>query len=257
MEDDDIQLWLGDCLRLMKKIPDKSIDFILADLPYKKGMGKWDSIIDLELMWKEYNRIIKDYHCIALFGQNPFSASLILSNPSMYKYNWIWDKGKPGNIFTAKLCPLITHEDVLIFSNGTIANGSKKNMVYYPQMVLLDKPQKYKMYGEGSSFQRDSHKQIEYHKTHNYPKSVYQSYNGKNQGKKLHPTQKPVSLLEYLILTYTLPNQIILDNTMGVGSTGVAAKQLNRRFIGIEKEQKYYDLAVNRIINETVWGSSL
>jgi site-specific DNA-methyltransferase (adenine-specific) len=215
--DKDIQflLWHGDCLEWMKRIPDKSVDFILADLPYKKGMGKWDSIIDLDPMWKEYARIIKDYHAIALFGQNPFSASLILSNPTMYKYNWIWDKGKSGNIFTAKLSPLITHEDILIFSNGTIANGSKKNMVYYPQMIKLDKPEKYRMYESGKSFQRDSHKQIVYQKTHNYPKSVYPLYNGKNQGKKLHPTQKPVALLEYLIRTYTLENETVLDNTMG------------------------------------------
>lgn len=243
----NIELWHGDCLELMKNIPDKSVDMIFADLPYKKSMGKWDSVIDLSLLWNQYERIIKDFHAILLFGQNPFSAKLILSNEEWYKYNWIWDKGKPGNIFTAKLNPLIVHEDILVFSNGTIANGSSKNMKYYPQMIKLNKPEKYRMYKSGKSFKRDSHKQITYEKTHSYPKTVQYFYNGKNQGKKFHPTQKPIELLEYLVKTYTIEGEVVLDNTMGSGSTGVACKNLNRRFIGIEKEQKYFDIAVQRI----------
>ena len=224
----DIELWFGDCLDLMNDIPDNSVDLVLADLPYKKYMGRWDSIIDLNKLWEQYKRIIKNYHAILLFGQNPFSAQLIMSNPEWYKYNWIWDKGKSGNIFTAKLNPLIVHEDILVFSNGTIANGSKKNMVYYPQMVKLDKPEKYRMYKSGKSFTRDSHKQITYEKTHNYPKTIQHVYNGKNQGKKFHPTQKPVELLEYFLKTYSLEREVILDNTMGSGSTGVACKNLGR-----------------------------
>lgn len=243
----NIELWQGDCLELMKDIPDKSIDLILADLPYKKGMGKWDYLINLELLWKEYIRIIKDRKAIVLFSQNPFSAKLILSNPSWYKYGWIWDKGKSGNIFTAKLYPLITHEDILIFSNGNIANGSNKNMTYYPQMVELDRPQKYSMKPNNQkSFMRKSHKSIKFEKTHNYPKSIQYFYNNNSKG-KLHPTQKPVELLEYLIKTYTKKNQLVLDNVMGSGSTGVACINTERRFIGIEKDEKYFKIAKKRI----------
>ena len=245
----DIELWHGDCLDLMKDIPDKSIDMILADLPYKKSMGSWDYLIDLEKLWIEYKRIIKEKGAIVLFSQNPFSAKLIISNLEWYKYNWIWDKGKPGNIFTAKLAPLITHEDILVFSDGNIANGSKKNMIYYPQMEELEKPQKYYMKTNNEkSFKRDSHKSIQYEKTHNYPKTIRYCYNNNIKG-KLHPTQKPIELLEYLIKTYSIENEIVLDNVMGSGSTGVACKNLNRRFIGIEKDKKYFDIAVNRINN--------
>ena len=115
----DIELWFGDCLEFMNYIPDNSIDMILADLPFKKSMGKWDIQIDMEKLWVQYKRVIKNKRAIALFGQNPFSAILITSNLPMFKYNWIWNKGKSGNIFSAKLYPLITHEDILIFSDGT------------------------------------------------------------------------------------------------------------------------------------------
>ena len=245
----DIELWYGDCLDLMKDIADKSVDMIFADLPYEKSMGKWDYLIDLDKLWVEYIRIIKDRRAIVLFSQNPFSAKLIMSNPLWYKYNWIWDKGKPGNIFTAKLAPLITHEDVLVFSNGNIANGSKKNMIYYPQMEELEKPQKYSMnINNEKSFKRNSHKKIQYERTHRYPKTIHSCFNGNAKG-KLHPTQKPTELLEYLIKTYTQESELILDNVMGSGSTGVACKNLNRKFIGIEKDKKYFDIAVDRINN--------
>lgn len=242
----DIELWIGDCLELMKNIPDKSIDMIFADLPYKKGMGKWDYLIDLDILWFQYERIIKDKKAILLFGQNPFSAKLILSKIEWYKYNWVWDKGKGGNIFTAKLLPLISHEDILVFSNGNIANGSKKNMVYYPQMTPLEKEISYSMGNSKNAFERRSHKKIKYKKTSNYPKSIQYFYKN-NAVENSHPTQKPVALLEYMIKTYTVEGDVVLDNTMGSGSTGVAAKNLSRRFIGIEKDQKYFDIAVKRI----------
>lgn len=245
----NVELWHGDCLELMNDIPDKSIDFIFADLPFEKAMGKWDYLIDLNKLWEQYKRIIKDKHAIALFSQNPFSAKLIMSNLEWYKYNWVWSKGKPGNIFTAKLSPLITHEEILIFSNGTIANGSKRNMIYYPQMELLDKPNKYKMSSSGKSFERDSHRSIEYVRTHKYPKSVIEIFNGNSQGKKLHPTQKPISLLEYMIKTYTKENDLVLDNTMGSGSCGEACKNLNRGFIGIEKDEKFFNIAAKRLMD--------
>ena len=242
----DIELWFGDCLIEMQKIPDKSIDMIFADLPYKKGMGKWDSLIDLELLWKQYMRVIKDRRAILLFAQKPFSAKLLLSNEDWYKYDWIWDKGKAGNIFSAKLYPLITHEEILVFSNGTIANGSKRQMIYYPQMEKLDSPQKYKISKKKTPFSRKAHKQITYTRTHKYPKSIFSMFNTNLRG-KLHPTQKPVPLLEYFIKTYTLEGEIVLDNTMGSGSTGIAARNLNRRFIGIENNKKYFNIAVQRV----------
>lgn len=243
----NITLWHGDCLNLMKDIPDNSVDLILADLPYKKGMGKWDSTINLEELWVHYKRIIKHKRAILLFGQNPFSAKLIISNMGWYKYNWIWDKGKPGNIFTAKLTPLIVHEDILVFSNGTIANGSNRNMVYFPQMEKLESPQDYSMSSSGKSFQRDSHKKIKYTRTHKYPKSVKYLFNKNVKGGKVHPTQKPVELLEYFIRTYSKEQDVVLDNVMGSGSTGVACINTGRRFIGIEKDDKYFHIAKDRI----------
>lgn len=247
----DIELLEGDCLDLMKQIPDSSIDMILADLPFKKSMGKWDILINLELLWEQYKRIIKTRKAIVLFGQNPFSAILILSNLSWYKYNWIWNKDKPGNIFSAKLYPLITHEDILVFSDGNIANGSKTNMVYFPQMEEMKKPENYHMTNTKTPFTRESHKQINYKRTHKYPKSIIRVYNNNHKG-KFHPTQKPVELLEYLIKTYTDEGDLVLDNTMGSGSTGVAAKNLNRRFIGIEKDEKYFEIAKKRILENGI-----
>jgi len=241
---------LGDCLEVMKNIPDKSIDMILCDLPYKKSMGDWDSVVDLSALWIQYRRIILNQRAIALFGQNPFSAKLIVSNLSMYKYNWIWDKGKAGNIFTAKLCPMIIHEDVLIFSDGNIANGSSNNMSYFPIMEKLDSPRKYSMASSGKSFERDSHKKIKYTKTHNYPKSTIYFYNSNIRG-KLHPTQKPVELCEYLIKTYTKEGDTVLDNCIGSGTTAVACINTGRNFIGIEKDEKYWKIANDRIANHT------
>jgi site-specific DNA-methyltransferase (adenine-specific) len=242
------KVYFEDCLEGMKKIDDKSIDMILCDLPYAKGMGKWDFQIDLDDLWHQYKRIIKDRGAIALFSQNPFSAKLIMSNMSWYKYDWIWDKGKAGNIFTAKLSPMIYHENILIFSNGTIANGSNRNMAYYPQMELLKKPIKYHMGSSKNAFKRESHKSIEYEKTHNYPKSIQYFYSSNFKG-KLHPTQKPVELCEYLIKTYSLENGLILDNCMGSGTTAIACLNTNRNFIGFENNEKYYEICINRIEN--------
>jgi len=165
-----------------------------------------------------------------------------------FKYSWIWNKGKPGNIFTAKLSPLIVHEDILCFSNGNIANGSKNNMIYFPQMEKLEKPQKYSMSSSGKSFQRDSHQKIVYTREYKYPKNIINIYNSNNK-KKYHPTQKPTELLEYLIKTYTLENDIVLDNVMGSGSTIIAAINTNRRYIGIEKDENYFQIAKDRIEN--------
>lgn len=250
-KEDEIRLWKGDCLVEMNKIKDNSVDMILADLPYGSVINSnWDKIIDIDKMWIHYNRIITDNGCIALFATNPFASKLISSNYKMYRYEWVWDKHIARGAFLAKHRPMTRHEHVLIFG--------KNKVVYFPIMTKREKTIKIRDYTKNGNAYNPKYTPSE--KVFNYeyknPETIIQGMWMANKG-KLHPTQKPVSLLEYLILTYTLPNQTILDNTMGVGSTGVAAKQLNRKFIGIEKEQKYYDLAVNRIMNETVWGSSL
>lgn len=237
-----------DCLEGMKLISDKSIDMILCDLPYKKSMGKWDVLIPFDVLWEQYERIIKDNGAIVLFGSQPFTSKLICSNLDLFKYSLVWDKGKAGNIFTAKLKPLITHEDICIFSKGATANGSKRNMKYNPQMEDMQKQRNYFMSSSGKSFQRESHEKIIYKTDKKYPKSIFYCYNG-NQKEKLHPTQKPVDLCEYLIKTYTNGNELVLDNCIGSGTTAVACINTNRNYIGFEKEEKYYKLAVERIEN--------
>lgn len=235
-----------DCLEGMKLIPDKSLDLILCDLPYGKLSHKWDSVIPADLLWRQYKRIIKDNGAVVLFGIQPFTSLLITSNLEMYKYSLVWDKGKAGNVFTAKLKPLLTHEDIMIFSKGATANGSKRNMIYNPQMEQMEKPRKYKIYNQGESFQRENTKSIEYETDKKYPKSILYFPNT-DQKNKYHPTQKPVSLFEYLIKTYSNENEIVLDNCMGSGTSAVAALKTNRRYIGFETEPKYIEITNKRL----------
>ena len=231
-----IELLHGDCLELMKDIPDKSIDMILCDLPYGTTACKWDVIIPFEPLWKEYKRIIKDRGCIALFGSEPFSSHLRMSNIKDYKYDWIWNKKKGGNPLLSKIQPIKITEIVSIFNSN----------IYYPIMEKRDKPKsRGKNKGTISETTNNSFiiDKIYYEK---YPKNILEFSNA-NQNNKFHPTQKPVALLEYLIKTYTLENETVLDNTMGSGSTGVACINTNRNFIGIEKDDKYFEIAKNRI----------
>ena len=227
-------------------IDDKSVDCIICDLPYKKDMGKWDTIIPFEPLWEQYERIIKDDGAIVLTASQPFTSKLICSNLSLFKYSLVWDKGKAGNIFTAKLKPLTTHEDICIFSKGATANGSKRNMKYIPQMENMEKPRNYFMSSSGKAFQRESHEKITYKTDKKYPKSIYYCYNG-NQKEKIHPTQKPVDLFEWLIKTYTNEGDLVLDNCMGSFTTAVAALNTNRNFIGFENDDKYFDLGQKRL----------
>lgn len=231
-----IKLRKGDCLELMKKIPDKSIDMILCDLPYGTTKNKWDNVIDLELLWKQYNRIIKDNGCIALFSQMPFSASLVMSNYKYFRYEWIWEKSKGTGHLNAKKMPLKAHENILIFY--------KKLPIYNVQMRKGFKSYKCisgvgsKNYGKQKRVFTDSDGE-------RYPLDIINF--GYDSKYKLHPTQKPVALLEYLIKTYTNEKDIVLDNCMGSGSTGVACINTNRKFVGIEKDTKYYKIAKRRI----------
>lgn len=229
-----MQIIHGDCLTEMKNIHDKSIDMILCDLPYGTTACKWDVIIPFEPLWKEYKRIIKDRGCIALFGSEPFSSHLRMSNIKDYKYDWIWNKKKGGNILNLKQQPYKIHEIISIFNSVN----------YYPIMEK-QKERTGKTYskGEANGIKNYGDERIYNEK---YPKSIIEESNA-DQRNKSHPTQKPVALLEYLIRTYTLENEIVLDNTMGSGSTGVACINTNRNFIGIEKDETYFNIAKKRI----------
>ena len=224
----------GDCLVEMATIADKSVDMILCDLPYGTTACKWDSVIPFEPLWAHYKRIIKDRGAIVLFGSEPFSSYLRMSNIKDYKYDWIWDKKKGGNIMNLKQQPYKVHEIVSVFVGGN----------YYP--IMTDqKPRTGKTYSTGEANGIENYGDIR-HYDKKYPKSIIEGSNA-NQNGKVHPTQKPVALLEYLIKTYTLEGETVLDNTMGSGSTGIACLNTGRHFIGIEKEDKYFAVASERI----------
>ena len=238
-----MQLLHGNCLEIMPTIPDKSIDMILCDLPYGTTACKWDVIIPFEPLWIEYKRVIKDRGCIALFGSEPFSSYLRVSNIKMFKYDWIWDKHIPRNFVNAKIMPMNKHENISVFGVGKIN--------YYPIMVERDKPVTVKNYakkGKDSTYKINTEGQTlkSYTYTHRNPDTIIHGLWEANAG-KVHTTQKPVTLLEYLIKTYTLENETVLDNCMGSGSTGVACVNINRNFIGIEKDDKYFEIAKERI----------
>jgi site-specific DNA-methyltransferase (adenine-specific) len=234
-----IQLLHGDCLELMKSIPDQSIDAIITDPPYGTTACKWDSVIPFGLMWEQLNRVIKPNGAIVLFGSEPFSSALRMSNIKNYKYDWVWEKSRPSNFANAKRHPMKYHEIISVFN-------CKK---YYPLMVKGDKIRKKgtnkgaEFYGGISGLGNPDYLKKEY--VDFYPKSIIKLPNPNN--KSVHPTQKPVLLMEYLIKTYTNENETVLDFTMGSGSTGVAAKNLNRKFIGIEKDDNYFEIAKKRI----------
>jgi site-specific DNA-methyltransferase (adenine-specific) len=239
-----IDLRQGDCLELMKNISDKSIDMILCDLPYGITACKWDINIPLDKLWEQYNRIIKDNGCIALFGTEPFSSYLRMSNIKNYKYDWIWDKVNCSGFLTVRYRPMIQNENILIFSSG------KKRINYYPIMVERpkNKIKNSSCYSNSEIYGNLIKKKNKLY-THYYPKNIL-SFSNSNRCKVLHPTQKPVPLLEYLIKTYTLENETVLDNCMGSGSTGIACIHLNRNFIGIELDTNYFNIAKNRIKDE-------
>ena len=248
----DTKLLHGDCLEVMKEIPDKSIDMILCDLPYGTTACKWDTPIDLSELWIQYKRVIKDGRAIVLFASQPFTSKLVSSNFGWFKYSWVWMKNRATGHVHAKNKPMKIHEDVCVFSNGvTIHEGQSINrMVYYPQgLEKMPKgtPRRTRHDSGDDTVMsaRKSHKPTEYTHT-GYPVSVVQFQIEMND-KRFHPTQKPVALCEYLIKTYTNKGETVLDNTMGSGSTGVACVNTNRNFIGIELDDKYFEIAKQRI----------
>ena len=235
-----IDLRQGDCLELMKDIPDKSIDMILCDLPYGTTACKWDTIIPFEHLWEQYKRIIKDNGAIVLTASQPFTTKLINSNFEFYKYNFVWVKPQGVDPFMAKIRPLNNVEDIVVFCKGKTP--------YNPQKTI----------GKPYKIIRDKNPRIK--ETNN---SIMKQTTTINNGDRLptrtlffkqergfHPTQKPVALMEYLIKTYTNENETVLDNCMGSGSTGVACVNTNRNFIGIELDKTYFNIAKERIEKE-------
>ena len=241
-----IKLILGDCLVKMKDIPDKSIDMILCDLPYGTTACKWDTIIPFEPLWEQYKRIIKDNGAIVLTASQPFTTKLINSNIELFKYEWIWEKSRTVGFLNAKNAPLKKHENVLVFSKGKTANCNKNNMIYNPQgLIEINKVNiSVKQSDDTVVGNRPSRNKDYIAKYTGYPTSIIK-FN--NENKQIHPTQKPVKLLEYLIKTYTNEDEIVLDNCMGSGSTGVACVNTNRKFIGIELDKNYFQIAIKRI----------
>jgi len=248
-----IELIQGDCLEKMKDIPDGSIDMILCDLPYGITACKWDTIIPFEPLWAQYKRLIKDKGAIVLTASQPFTSALVMSNPNMFRYEMVWEKSKVTGFFEAKNKPLVNHEIILVFSKNKYSNGAKNKMNYFPQgTVPLNKVIRPSLRGDkdkiGHNFQGPS-TMNEYIQTDtNYPRSVVKI---KSEHKTSHPTQKPVALFEYLIKTYTNKSETVLDNCMGSGTTGVACKNLNRNFIGIELDPNYFKIAEKRINENT------
>lgn len=242
-----VKLLKGDCLKLMGGVKSHSIDLILTDLPFGTTDSSWDKIIDFSKLWQEYERLITDQGAIVLFSSGTFTNKLVNSNSALYRYKWIWVKNRVSNFLNAKNRPMTKYEEICVFSKGITANTKNKKlkMNYYPQglkptyRVLRDSPE----YSRSLSGKRPGHHTTIQRWT-GYPNDVL-FFNCVS--KKSHPNQKPVDLLEYLIKTYTNEGMTVLDNTMGSGSTGVAAVNTNRNFIGMELSDKYFEIAERRI----------
>jgi site-specific DNA-methyltransferase (adenine-specific) len=234
------RIYQRDCLSDggMALIPDKSIDMILCDLPYGTTRNKWDSIISFDKLWSQYERIIKDNGAIVLTSAQPFTSELAVSNRKLFRYSLVWDKKMSSGFLNAKRMPLRRHEDILIFY--------KKPPVYNPQMEIRGEPRKKGGYVGGNKGCYGEHAEKISFNNEYYPTSILEFSNA-NQKDKLHPTQKPIDLFEYLIRTYTNEGDIVLDNCMGSGTTAVAALNTNRKFIGFETEPAYIEIANKRI----------
>ena len=243
-----IKLLHGDCLELMKDIPDGSIDMILADLPYGTTACKWDVIIPFEPLWDQYKRVIKDNGAIVLTASQPFTSALVMSNIKMFKYSLVWNKGYACDFAMARNKILKRHEDIIIFSFATYGNGSKNKMKFNPQGIkAISRKRKEKTGGNVTDHRPGrTFKIVEYiQEFTDYPSSIIKVSHDKFN--RIHPTQKPVALFEYLIKTYTNENETVLDNVMGSGTTGIACINTNRNFIGMELDDKYFEIAEKRI----------
>lgn len=239
-----IDLILGDCLEIMKDIESGSIDAIITDPPYGTTACKWDSVIPFDKMWEQLNRVIKPSGAIVLFGSEPFSSALRMSNIKNYKYDWIWNKKNCTGGYYAKYRPMQQHENVIVFCEGkTVYNPQKekieKSDYRYSNTGRIRTVNKVGLYGKEKAGRLKETGE-------RFPKTIIDFQNSNSTG-KVHPTQKPVALMEYLIKTYTNEGETVLDFTMGSGTTGVACKNLNRNFIGIELDADYFEIAKTRI----------
>ena len=244
-----MKLYKGECLEAMKLIPSESVDAIITDPPYGTTACKWDSVIDFKLMWEQLNRIIKPNGAIVLFGFEPFSSALRMSNIKNYKYDWIWIKNRPTGTMLAKIQPMRNVENILVFY---------KSQPKYNRQMIKRTPEEFKKSYRKNNSESKNGEQMRYTKNPLIRQSedrqwykppiqtLYYNSDSKRNGKS-HPTQKPIALMEYLIKTYTNENETVLDFTMGSGSTGVACVNTNRNFIGIEMDDKYFDIAKQRI----------
>ena len=237
----DIQLYNGDCLELMKDIPSGSVDMVLCDLPYGITSNKWDTVIPLDKLWEEYNRVCKETAMVCLFGGQPFSSMLVMSNLKMFRHEWIWIKNRGSNFANTVREPMKEHESVLCFSKG----GWTYNKQMQERSGSGSDRVKYNIaYDTRSTNYRDFNRRGDRVLTEERVPSSWQKFNTEVG---LHHTQKPVAILEYLIRTYSNEGETVLGNTMGSGSTGVACANTNRNFIGIELDKKYFDIAEKRI----------
>lgn len=245
------KIYNEDCLIGMRRIPDKSIDMILCDLPYGVTKNKWDLAIDPKLLWEQYERVIKDNGAIVLFGQDKFTAQMMLSNPKLHRYNLIWQKTTPTGFLNARKMPLRTHEDIMVFYKNLPTYNPQKTIGHKRKVSTAEHKRnslKSTNYGD--------YKLHTYDSTERYPTSVLRFPTDK-QKSAIHPTQKPVALCEYLIRTYTNEGETVLDNCIGSGSTAIACINSNRSYIGFEIDKKYYDLAIERIagyVKPLVWS---
>ena len=261
------EILLGDCLELMKDIPNGSIDMILCDLPYGTTACKWDTIIPFDKLWEQYERIIKQTGAIVLTASQPFTSVLVMSNIKLFRYEWIWEKDRPTNIYFKDVQPMKYHENICVFSKSTAHNMSKVKMEYFP--IMEDKPLENKRNNRERIFDNDGvfgnrtfhYKSKRGEKDDIFPKSI-QKFNRHQNG--IHPTQKPIPLFKYLIKTYTKEGDLILDNCAGSGTTAIACLNTNRQFIVMEKEQKYYDIILKRVDDfnknfkpQTLFGSEM
>jgi len=243
----EVKLMHGDCLERMKEIPDGSIDMVLTDPPYGSTACKWDTCIPFEPMWEQLKRITKKNGAIALFGSQPFTSALVMSNPKIFRYEWVWEK--QATLFQhSKNRPMQATENISVFSQSPWGHKSQlgdNRMNYYPQGVVNDKVKKF--HGVQGQYVGERPNQVgcEYMAQTGFPNNILKFQRDK---KTTHPTQKPVALMEYLVKTYTLEGDLILDFTMGSGSTGVACVNNNRNFIGIELDEEYFKVAEKRIL---------
>ena len=241
----EVKLYHGDCLVEMNKIADKSVDLILTDPPYGTTACKWDSVIPFDKMWEQLNRIIKDNGAIVLFGSEPFSSTLRMSNIENYKYDWIWEKENGTNFATINYQPFRKTERISVFGDFATSYNKSKPKNYNPQFSYSNPYSIKRKSGQREQLHKGANKATEYNNSDGkrYPTDILKF----NNEKGYHPTQKPIALLEYLIKTYTLENETVLDFTMGSGSTGVACINTNRNFIGIELNDNYFKIAEERI----------